>query len=123
MNTIQIDPVWIEVGGPALAAGLLLGALLTWLITRSRRRELDEQIRLLETQVKDQNALQLERDAAYEAATTRLATAFSELSNRSLQANSETFLRLAEQNLGAQQERARRELGVCSAVQNRRGSL
>lgn len=111
MNTIQIDPVWIEVGGPALAAGLLLGALLTWLITRSRRRELDEQIRLLETQVKDQNALQLERDAAYEAATTRLATAFSELSNRSLQANSETFLRLAEQNLGAQQERARRELG------------
>ncbi len=111
MKTIQIDPVWIEVGGPALAAGLLLGALVTWLISRSRRRELDEQIRLLETQVKDQDALQLERDAAYEAATTRLATAFSELSNRSLQANSETFLRLAEQNLGAQQERARRELG------------
>ncbi len=111
MNTIHIDPVWIEVGGPGLAAGILLGALITWLITRSRRRQLDEQIRLLETRVKDQDALQLERDAAYEAATTRLATAFSELSNRSLQANSETFLRLAEQNLGAQQERAKRELG------------
>jgi DNA recombination protein RmuC len=111
MNTIQIDPVWIEVGGPALAAGVLLGALITWLVARSRRRKLDEQIRLLETKLKDQDALQAERDSAYEAATTRLATAFSELSNRSLKANSETFLRLAEQNLGAQQERAKRELG------------
>ncbi len=111
MNTIQIDPLWIEIGGPALAAGLLLGAIVTWLATRSRQRRLEEYNRLLESRIKDQEALQVERDAAYEAATTRLATAFSDLSNRSLKANSETFLRLAEQNLGAQQERAKRELG------------
>ena len=69
MNTIQIEPVWIEVGGPALAAGLLLGAFIAWLVARSRRRQLDEQIRLLETQVKDQDALQLECGGSVAAAT------------------------------------------------------
>jgi DNA recombination protein RmuC len=111
MNTIQINPLWIEFGGPALAAGLLLGALIAWLLARSRQRRLADDIRLLETRIKDQDALQAERDAAYDAATTRLATAFSELANQSLKANSETFLRLAEQNLGTHQERAKRELG------------
>jgi DNA recombination protein RmuC len=111
MDAIQIQPVWIEVGGPALLAGSVLGYLVGWLIVRAQTRGLQEQNRLLETQVKDQDAIQTERDAAYEAATTRLATSFSELSNQSLKANSETFLRLAEQNLGAQQERAKRELG------------
>jgi DNA recombination protein RmuC len=111
MTTIQIDPLWIEIGGPALAAGILLGALIAWLIVRGRKKRLQEEIRLLLTRIKDQEALQVERDSAYEAATTRLATAFSELSNQSLKSNSETFLRLAEQNLGAQQERAKRELG------------
>ena len=111
MDAIQIQPVWIEIGGPALLAGLLIGTLIGWLIFRSRQRRLEELNRLLETKVKDQDAIQAERDSAYEAATTRLATAFSELSSQSLKANSETFLRLAEQNLGAQQERAKRELG------------
>lgn len=111
MNTIQIDPLWIQFGGPALAAGLVLGALIAWLILRGQKRQLEHDVRLLETRIKDQEALQLERDSAYEVATTRLATAFSELSNQSLKANSETFLRLAEQNLGAQQERAKRDLG------------
>jgi DNA recombination protein RmuC len=111
MNTIQIDPLWIHFGGPALLGGLLLGAVIVWLIMRSRQKRLDNDIILLETRIKDQDALQLERDAAYEAATSRLATAFSDLANQSLKANSETFLRLAEQNLGAHQERAKRELG------------
>lgn len=111
MDALQIQPVWIEVGGPALLAGALLGGLIAWLVARSRQRRLEADNRLLETRVKDQDAIQAERDSAYEAATTRLATAFSELSNQSLKSNSETFLRLAEQNLGAQQERAKRELG------------
>lgn len=111
MTTIQIDPLWIQIGGPALAAGLLLGGLIAWLIMRGPHRRQREYNRLLETRLKDQDALQAERDSAYDAATTRLATAFSSLANQSLQANSETFLRLAEQNLGAQQERAKRELG------------
>jgi DNA recombination protein RmuC len=111
MNTIQIDPVWIEVGGPGLLTGLLIGALIAWGMMRARQKHLASQIELLEARVKDQDALQVERDSAYEAATTRLATAFSDLANQSLKSNSETFLRLAEQNLGTQQEKAKRELG------------
>ena len=111
MDTISISPLWIEFGGPALAAGLLLGGLIAWLIFRSRQRRLQETIETLSDRIKDQDALQVERDSAFEAATSRLATAFSDLANQSLKSNSENFLRLAEQNLGAQHERAKRELG------------
>ena len=111
MNSIQIDPVWIEIGGPGLLIGLAIGGLVAWLVLRGQLdRQRDEIVRL-ENRIKDQDALQIERDAAFEAATSRLATAFSDLANQSLKANSETFLRLAEQNLGAQHERAKRELG------------
>ena len=111
MNTIEIDPQWIQIGGPALLAGLLLGALIAWLILRSQKRQLGDDIRLLETRIKDQEALQVERDTAYDAATARLATSFSELANKSLKSNSDNFLRLAKENLGAQQELAKRDLG------------
>ena len=111
MNTISINPLWLEIGGPALAAGLLLGGLIMWLVFRSRQRRLHDTIDVLSDKIKDQDALQAERDSAFDAATSRLATAFSNLSNQSLKSNSENFLRLAEQNLGAQHERAKRELG------------
>ena len=111
MNTIQIDPLWIEIGGPALAAGLLLGAFIAWLIARSREKRMAMEIELLGTRVKDQDALQVERDSAFETATTRLTQTVTQLANQSLQSNSETFLRLAEQNLAAHQEKAKRELG------------
>jgi DNA recombination protein RmuC len=111
MQTIEINPLWIEIGGPALLAGLLMGALISWLVSRSKQRHLQEYIKLLEASVKDQDTMQLERDSAFEVARSKLATEFSEMANQSLKANSETFLRLAEQNLGAHQERAKRELG------------
>jgi DNA recombination protein RmuC len=111
MQTIEINPLWMEIGGPALLAGLALGALISWLLSRSKQRHLHEYIKLLEASVKDQDALQMERDSAFEVARSKLAIEFSEMANQSLKANSETFLRLAEQNLGAQQERAKRELG------------
>jgi len=111
MQTIEINPLWIEIGGPALLAGLVLGALISWLLSRSKQRHLQEYIKLLEASVKDQDTLQMERDSAFEVARSKLATEFSEMANQSLKANSDTFLRLAEQNLGAQQERAKRELG------------
>ncbi|MDH3441639.1 MAG: hypothetical protein OEM63_12850, partial [Gammaproteobacteria bacterium] len=79
MTTITINPLWIEFGGPALATGLLLGGLITWLIVRSRQRRLHDLVATLHTRLKDQDALQAERESAFEAATSRLARAFSDL--------------------------------------------
>lgn len=111
MTEISINPLYIEVGIPVLLAGLLLGGLIVWLVTRRRQREQAHAVELLQTRIKAQDTLQLERDAAYEQANSRLSQAFSDLTNQSLKSNSETFLRLAEQNLGKQQEKAKRDLG------------
>jgi len=111
MPDFTFDSPYLLIGGPALLGGLLAGVLIMWFIARGRRRRLQYSLQLLETQVKDQDALQRERDSAFEAATSRLATAFSDLANQSLRSNSENFLRLAEQNLSAHQEKAKRELG------------
>ncbi|MEX0977157.1 MAG: DNA recombination protein RmuC [Woeseia sp.] len=119
MPTLTIDPHYLNVAGPALLLGLLLGVLVTWLVARGRRLRLQQSLELAEMRLKDQDALQRERESAFEVATSRLAKAFSELSNQSLKANSETFLKLAEQNLGTHQERAKRELSAREqAVEN-----
>ncbi len=110
MTTLTIPPALIDYGLPMLLAGLVLGSLVTWLVTRQRRLRLEQAVRELETRVKDQETLQRERELAFEAASGRLTAAVSELANRSLKSNSENFLRLAEQNLGTQQERAKHEL-------------
>ncbi len=104
MSPITINPLYLEIGGPALLAGLLLGALVAWLIARRRQFA-------LELQVKSQDALRSERETAHEAANARLAQAFAELSNQSLKSNSDSFLKLAEQHLNVQNEKAKRELG------------
>lgn len=93
MISFSIDPLYLTIALPAAVLGLLLGALITWLFVRNRQQRMIE-----------------EREAAFELANAKLTEAFAELSNRSLQANSDTFLKLAEQNLGTQQEKAKREL-------------
>ncbi len=110
MDTFIVDRLWLEIGGPALAAGLVIGAAIAWLVSRHRRQQLEHEIIDLGHRIKSQEALQHERDAAHEAANHRLTSAFSDLANQSLKTNSENFLRLAEQNLGAQQEKANRAL-------------
>ncbi|MCB1844169.1 MAG: DNA recombination protein RmuC [Halioglobus sp.] len=111
MATLTLHPAMIDIGLPMLLAGLLLGLLIAWLIIRPGQRRLTQTVLDLESRIKDQDDLQRERELAFEAANSKLTSAFSELANQSLRANSETFLRLAEQNLGTQQERAKRELG------------
>lgn len=110
MTEITINPLYLEVGLPAMLAGLLVGGLIVWLLTRQRQREQAHAVELLQTRIKAQDVMQFERDAAYEHANSHLTQAFSDLANQSLKSNSETFLRLAEQNLGKQQEKAKREL-------------
>ncbi len=103
MDSISIDPLLLEYALPALAIGLVLGALIAWGFGRRRQRQ-------LEAQIQSQQALEKEREIAFEAANAQITRAFSDLANQTLQANSETFLKLAEQNLGTQQEKAKREL-------------
>jgi DNA recombination protein RmuC len=104
MNAIDLNSSLIQIGGPALLLGLLLGGLIAWLVASRRHAR-------LEAQLANEEALQREREVAFEAARAQLTGAFSELANKSLQSNSENFLRLAEQNLGARQEKAKRDLG------------
>ena len=110
MISVTIDPVYVEVGLPALAIGLAVGVLITWLVIRGKQRNLVREIEVIERNLKDQEALQAERETAFELANARLSKAFSDLANQSLRSNSENFLRLAEQNLSTHQEKAKREL-------------
>ena len=104
MYAVTINPLWIEIGLPALAIGLVLGLVLTWLVMRRKRIA-------LERRVKHQDALQQERQQALDSANAQLMQAFGELSHRSLKDNSESFLRLAEQHLNVHNEKAKRDLG------------
>ena len=93
MNAFTFDPTYLTVGLPAAVIGLLLGVLITWLVGKSRHKRMVE-----------------ERESAFELANARLTQTFTELSNHSLQANSDTFLRLAEQKLETHQEKAKADL-------------
>jgi len=104
MNAFDIQTPLVQIGVPAALFGLLLGGLIAWLIASRRHAR-------LEAIVSSQEALQRERDMAFETARAQLTSAFSDLANQSLKSNSEHFLRLAEQNLGAQQDKAKRDLG------------
>lgn len=111
MISFEIDEVLLETGLPAAAIGLVLGALIAWLIGRHRRKALQEKLESAELRLKNQETLQEEREAAFELANAKLTQAFAEISNRSLRANSDTFLQLAKQNLETHQEKAKSELG------------
>jgi DNA recombination protein RmuC len=110
MISFSIDPVYLHVGLPALGLGLVLGLFLMWIISRKKSRELQDDLEQAELRLKNQEALEEERKAAFELANARLVDAFSDISNRSLRANSDTFLQLARQNLETHQEKAKREL-------------
>ena len=110
MISFEIDQVLIDVGLPAAVTGLALGALIAWLIARRRHKQIEAELEQAAADLKSQEALQHEREAAFELANARLTQAFSDISSRSLKANSDTFLQLAQQNLETQQAKAKHEL-------------
>ena len=110
MYTFEINPLWLEIGGPALAAGLALGALAGWLVARRKSLRLEDSLEEMETKVQNQESLDAERRAAFDAARVELIESFGNLTQQSLKSNSEQFLRLAEQNLARQNERAKADL-------------
>lgn len=98
----------------ALLAAAALGALLGWLWAslRAGRRQaqLEQEQAGLLARLSGEEARSAERAAVLAQAEERLGAAFSRLAGDSLTRNSETFLRLARENLGMHQEKARAEL-------------
>ncbi|MFK8052050.1 MAG: DNA recombination protein RmuC [Woeseiaceae bacterium] len=90
----------------ALSVGTALGIMIEWLFSRSAQQNQALQIARLEQQVTGQETTAKERDQLLELASTRLTGTFSELAQKTMQSNSETFLQLAEQNLKSQQQKA-----------------
>lgn len=95
----------------ALLIGALLGALLTTLLGRRRTEALHVEVAVLKSQVKTEAQLEMERSAALELAIERVKSSFDAVAGQSLQANSDTFLRLAREHLGQHQQTASAALG------------
>lgn len=128
MISVSLDAVYLEVGLPALGIGVALGLLVMWLIARYRRNALLDELHQAEANLKSQEALQAERESAFELANAKLTQAFADISNRSLRANSDTFLKLAEQNLETRQAKVegnfeKREKAVEELVKPIRAAL
>jgi DNA recombination protein RmuC len=102
----ELPLLLVVTGLSALLAGLALGVLLG----RRGQSALERDNARLEAELGTGERLRQEREEALRRTEERLAAAFGELAGRSLSSNSEAFLRLAEQRLLAQQERARAEL-------------
>ena len=92
----------------AAIAGLASGLLIGLARSGSLRRELA----IKETELRAHETAAVERERALELATERLSSVFDQLANRQFQSHSETFLKLARESLGTQQERAKGELAA-----------
>lgn len=107
-----------------MALGLLLGILAGLLLRGPALRRLETDNAVLGEKLKTEEALAGERQAALDLALERLSNAFDQLADKSLQTNSENFLRLAGESLGKHQALARRELSDREkAIQNLVGPI
>ncbi|MEM7083715.1 MAG: DNA recombination protein RmuC [Pseudomonadota bacterium] len=105
--------------GAGIAAGFVLGVLVAALVAMRRLGHARLESAVLESELKSEQALSDEREAAFLASTEQLKATFDQLANRSLKDNSESFLRLAQENLGKFQTKAESELGARQkAVEN-----
>jgi DNA recombination protein RmuC len=103
--TMQDSMDWILLAIGA-GAGLAVGLAIALFI----RIRLTAELRVREHELKNQVALEQERTAALELASQRLSHVFGQLANEQFQSHTETFLKLARENLGVHHERAKGEL-------------
>jgi DNA recombination protein RmuC len=89
-----------------LAAGLLTG----WLIGRRRVHALELQLAAARAESRSQEELATERERSLQLALERLKGGFDTVAGEALRSNNETFLQVARQVLGQQQETALRNL-------------
>ena len=92
------------VGG--FLAGLLVGAAVAGLWLQSRLARLREARAALEAELAAERSRLEERTAAFEQARQQLSETFDSLAGKALDRHTETFLRLARENLSRLQEQA-----------------
>ncbi|HEY7672142.1 MAG TPA: DNA recombination protein RmuC [Gammaproteobacteria bacterium] len=92
----------------AALAGLVAGLVIALIVRVRLKAELDARDR----EIKNQAALEHERAAALDLASERLSHVFGQLANEQFQSHTETFLKLARENLGAHHERAKGDLAA-----------
>jgi DNA recombination protein RmuC len=102
----------IEWPHPLIAAAIALGVglLLGYLLRAPAVARLREELRMRELEVKAQSRVESEREHALAIAMERLGNMVGKLTDRQFRHHSEIFLKLARENLGTHQERARNEL-------------
>ena len=114
---LVLEPWWPLAA--AAAVGLLLGIVVTTVIAHARGLKLRTELRVRDEQLKHQAKVEEERQDALDLAQERLGAAFGSLATEHLRSNTETFLRLARESLGAHHERARGDLAAREqAVEN-----
>src|SRR5262245_13846252 len=90
----------------AAAIGLIVGVLFGLALARRREQKLAVDLAVAVSQIKTQEQIEKERMGALEHAMIKLATQFDSVAGQSLRANSEVFLKLAREHLGAHQQAA-----------------
>lgn len=111
--SLSIDEITYLATG--LAAGLVLGIIIAAIVWKKGQNR----ARLLAAELKNQLRIDEERDQALKLATESMSNAFNRLANEQFRQHSDTFLKLAHENLGAQHEKAKGELAAReSAIEN-----
>jgi DNA recombination protein RmuC len=87
-------------------AGIAVGILIGLWLSRRREQQLAVELAVAQSQIKTQEQLDRERAAGIEQAMDKLAASFDTVAGQSLRANSEVFLRLAREHLGAHNQAA-----------------
>jgi DNA recombination protein RmuC len=98
--------IWWALGG--FLAGLGIGLLVALLVQRHSARLRHA----LEERIKHQGDITAERDQLLKLASEQLTTRLGTLAHEHFRSHSETFLKLARESLGVQQERAKGELAA-----------
>jgi len=109
---LPVEPTFVFYFIACGVAGLIVGLLTGFGLSRSQATSLRHELDLRETEIKNRGSLDAEREQALALATERLSATFGKLANEQLQSHSETFLKLARESLGTHHERAKAELAA-----------
>lgn len=89
-----------------LVIGVLVGVLAATWRGRRKRESLHLELAVVRAQVKTDDQIDREREAALDQATERLRTTFDSVAGQSMRSNSEVFLKLAREHLGQHNQNA-----------------